>query len=137
MIAPQWLETLVQLVANAMEGYTALGPLSYRYRHQDGVWEIVLYPTPIALRGGPDHGAIIVPGFSLDLKPLLDRFEEVIAVSWTTQPFGPDDSANPSVSIEGRFQGQTTYLQILAETPPDESPGLTLDMPSTDAGALH
>ncbi|MGF1614812.1 MAG: hypothetical protein ACFCVA_13130 [Gammaproteobacteria bacterium] len=137
MLEPPWLETLVQQVANAIEAHSALGSLCYRYRHQDGVWEIVLYPTSIALRGGPDDGAIIVPGFSLDLKPLLDSFEEIIAVSWTTQPFGPDDSDNPSIAIEGRFQGQTTYLQILAEAPPDESPGLTLDMSSADASALH
>ena len=64
-------------------------------------------------------------------------FEEVIAVNWTTQPFGLDDWDNPSISIESRFQGQAVYLQILAEAPADESPGLTLDMPIADHGELH
>ncbi len=137
MITPPWLEALLELVENAMEAHSALGPLGCRYRHEDALWEIMLYPTPVALRGGPDDGTVVVSGFSLDLKQLLEAFEEVIAVNWTSQAFGPHDSDNPSISIESRFQGQAVYLQILAEAPADESPGLTVDMPIADHGELH
>ena len=58
-------------------------------------------------------------------------------MNWTTQPFGPDDADNPSISIESRFQGQAVYLQLLAEAPADEPPGLTLDMPIAKHGELH
>jgi hypothetical protein len=137
MIMPPWLEALVELVANAMEAHSALGTLGCRYCHEDDLWEIVLYPTPVALRGGPDDETVVSPGFSLDLKQLLETFEEVDAVNWTTQPFGPDDSDNPSIAIESRFQGQAVYLQILSEAPPDEPPGLTVDVPSAIPGELH
>lgn len=137
MTTPPWLEALVELVANAMQAHSALGPLAYRYRHEDDVWAIVLYPTPVALRGGPDDGTVVFPGFSLDVKQLLAIFEELVAVNWTTQPFGPEDLDNPSITIEGRFQGQSVYLQILAEAPPDEAPRLTLDVRGADPSELH
>ncbi len=137
MTTPPWLETLVELVANTLEAHSALGPLGGRYRQEDDLWAIMLYPTPVALRGGPDDGTVVSPGFSLDVKQLLALFEEVVAVNWTTQPFSPEDSDNPSITIEGRFQGQSVYLQILAEAPPDEAPGLTLDVPCAVPGELH
>lgn len=137
MITPPWLEALVELVANAVEAHSAMGPLGLRYRQEDGFWEIMIYPTPMALRGGPEDGTVFIPGFSLDLKQLLEAFEEVITVNWTTQPFGPHDSDNPSISIESRFQGQAVYLQILAEAPADEPPGLTVDVPIAGHGKLH
>lgn len=137
MTTPSWLEALVDCVANAMEAHSALGPLAYRYRPEDDLWAIVLYPTPVALRGGPNDGRVVSPGFSLDLKQLLAIFEEVVAVNWTTQPFAPEDSDNPSIAIEGQFQGQAVFLQILAEAPPDEAPGLTLDVPGADPSELH
>ena len=137
--APLWLDTLLDHVAQAMEAHSVLGPLGYRYLEEpEGeFWAIQIYPTVVELRGGPEDGTLIAPGFSLDLKSLLEAFEDVVAVSWVAQPFGPDDTDNPSVSIEGRYQGQAVYLQLLTEAPEDEPPGLTVDLPAPDPGGLH
>lgn len=137
MLTPRWLEPRVERVANTMQAHSALGPLAYRYRQEDDLWAIVLYPRPVALRGRPNDGSIVSPGFSLDLKQLLAIFEEVVAVNWTTQPFAPEDSDNPSIAIEGQFQGQAVFLQILAEAPSEEAPGLSLDVPGADPSELH
>lgn len=136
-ITPPWLEALVELIANAMEAHSALGPLGYRYRCEDELWEIVLYPTPVALHGGPEDGMVVSPGFSLDLKQVLETFEEVLAAHWTAHPFSPSDCDHPSVSIEGRYQGRAVFLRILAEAPDDEPPGLAVEIPSADHGGMH
>jgi hypothetical protein len=135
-VPPRWLDTLIEDVMNGVEGHSLIGTFGYRYRSaddadDDDVWEVVLYPTPIELRGGDQHGAVIDPGFSLDLLALLALFDNVVAFQWTAHPFLPGDRAFPAVAIEGTVQGHGVSLQIQATAPDDEPPGMTFDVPPT------
>ncbi len=136
---PYWLETLVDLIGNAMEPHSFSGPLGYRYRHdtEDELWEVMVYPTPVSLEGGPEDSAVVSPGFTLDLMPVLDAFEALEAVYWTAQSLDPYDSLSPSVAIEGRYQEHDVFLQILAEAPEDEPPGAAVTIPTSEHGTLH
>ena len=122
---PPWLDRLVETVAENMEAVSAMGPLGFRYGEDDGFWEVILYPTPVELVGGAMDGEVVAPGFTLDLEGLRSAFEQIEALSWNSLGFGEDEG--PYMVIEGTFQGQPVYLQVLAHAPEDKEPGMKLD----------
>ncbi len=135
---PAWIEALFEEIMNGIEAHSP-GNFGYRYgdADEDDLWEILLYPTPVELHGGTDDSALGIPGFSLDVKAVCDAFDVIDSLYWTAHSFGPHDQDNPSVAIEGRYQGHSVYLRILAYAPEDEPPGLTLALPSPDTDPLH
>ena len=111
-----------------MEAHCASGPLAFRWHQEDDFWEIAVYSTPGEIVGGAQDGAVIVPGFSLDMQGLISAFEKVAVFHWRSQSFGPHDNLGPHVSIEGVYQGHEVWLQVLAEAPEDEEPGFKVDL---------
>ncbi len=126
--APHWRTSLVDVVGGCMEAYSPQGSLAFRWGEEGGFWELMVYSTPGEVVGGADDGALLVPGFSLDVQELMSAFEEVVAVHWRSQSFGPHDDAGQHISLEGVFQGHQVYLQVLAEAPADEQPGFKVDL---------
>ena len=122
-----WLQELVEAVASCMEAHSAMGGMGWRYHEDDELAELVVYATPVELVGGKHDGAIVIPGFSLDVQALQDVFERVTELQWNAQGLGPDDDDGPHISIEGTYQGHHVWLRVLAEAPEDEEPGLKLD----------
>jgi hypothetical protein len=96
-----------------------------RYREEEGFWDVWVFPTPVELVGGAHDGAVVVPGFSLDLEELQAVFDEVVAFVWNA--LGLNYPEGSYVSIEGVFQGRELYLQVSARAPEDEEPGLKVD----------
>lgn len=133
---PSWLETLVDIVANCIEAHNAMGSLEYRYSLDEDLTELIVYPAPVELVGGAVDGAIVVPGFSLDVLALQSVFEPVEAVSWQAHGLGPHDLEGPHLSVEGRYQGHAVWLQVLAEPPQETEPGLRLDTSGTEPDSL-
>jgi hypothetical protein len=122
-----WLHTLVDAVADCMATHHPMGAMGWRYQEEDESVELIVYATPVALVGGAHDGAIVVPGFSLDVQALQALFEGVTALQWQAHGCGPDDEEGPHLSLEGTYQGHHVWLRVLAEAPDDEEPGLTLD----------
>lgn len=122
---PAWLQALVEAVCGHLSADTAMGPMGFRCLEEDGFWMVLLYPTPVELLGGAHDGAVVAPGFTLDLEGLREEFDEVIAFSW--QALGFPDGPGPHVSIEGMRQGHKVFVEILAHPPDDEEPGMRLD----------
>jgi hypothetical protein len=122
-LAPDWLEDLIEAVAGCMEVDEPMGSLGYRWHDEDGdFWEIDLYPTPIELVGGAVDGAIVDPGYSLDLAALQEVFERIDALYWNTH--GYHGSEPPFVSLEGIYEGREVYLRVLSAAPDGEEPGM-------------
>src|SRR5262245_30945899 len=95
---PDWLDTLVATVANAMMAHGLPGRMGFRYAEEDGTWEVLVYTLPVELVGGPHDGEVVAPGFSLDVEQLRSAFTRVDAISWQAQSFGEHDNG-PLVSI--------------------------------------
>jgi hypothetical protein len=102
-----------------------MGPLGYWWREEEGLWEFTVFPTPVELVGGSVDGAVVAPGFHLDLEQLRAAFERVVDFGWNA--LGVVDPDGPYVWLEGIYQGQEIFLRVLAEAPEDEEPGLKLD----------
>jgi hypothetical protein len=123
-----WVEELAARVAGCIEAHSPMGPMKWLYLDDEqGLGELVVYPTPVELVGGEEDGAIVIAGFSLDLHELLAAFDQVTSLQWYAQGLGPYDRDGPHVSLEGIYQGYEVGLRVLAEPPEDEEPGLQLD----------
>jgi hypothetical protein len=110
-----------------MEARSVMGAMGWRYLEDDALVELVVYATPVELVAGAYDGAIVMPGFSLDVQAFQEVFERVIALQWHAQGFGPGDEDGPHLSIEGTYQGHHVWRRVLAEAPDDAEPGLQLD----------
>jgi hypothetical protein len=93
---------------------------------EDGAWALRGHRGTSRRGGGADDGAVVIPGFSLDLQALLAHFDRVEAFQWYPSGLGPYDPEGPCVSIEGLYQGHNVWLRLLAESPAEEEPGLQL-----------
>lgn len=120
-----WLDELHDAVSACVEADSPMGPMGLRYREEDGLWDVWIYPTPVELVGGADDGEVVVPGFALDLDGLRAAFESVAAFGWNA--LGLIHPEGPHVYVEGVFEGREVYLQVLAYAPEGEKPGLKLD----------
>jgi hypothetical protein len=120
-----WLALLHEAVSACVEAESPMGPLGLRYREEEGFWEVWIYPTPVELMGGRHDGEVVVPGFTLDLDRLRASFDSVVAFGWNA--LGLNHSEGPHISVEGIFQGREVYLQVLAQAPEDEEPGMKFD----------
>jgi len=124
---PAWLGSLVDEIGNCVEAHAAMGPLGYRWSEESGAWDVIVYPTPVLLRGGEADGMIVSPGFSLDVNGLLSRFDQVADVRWSVYGHRLSPSGGQEITIEGVYAGHELFLQLLAEPPEDEEPGMELD----------
>lgn len=129
---PTWLETLVDIISNCIEPHSPMGPLEYGYLLEEDIIELIVYPTPVELVGGAADGAVVVPGFSLDLQALQSAFERVEAVHWQAHDMGPHDFDGPHLSVEGLYEGHSVWLRLLSEPPEETEPGLRLDTSGTE-----
>lgn len=120
-----WLDHLLEVVAGCVEADSTMGPLGLRYREEESFWEVWAYPTPVELVGGAHDGEVVVPGFRLDLEALRAAFESVVAFGWDA--LGLNDPGGPHIYIEGVFRGREVLLQVLAQAPAGEEPGLKFD----------
>lgn len=120
-----WLDKLLEGVSSCVEPDSPMGPLGLRYWEEEGFWEIWIYPTPVELIGGAHDGEVVVPGFSLDLEQLRSAFDSIAHSGWNS--LGLNFPEGPYVHVEGVFHGREVYLQVLAQAPEDEEPGLKFD----------
>jgi hypothetical protein len=126
--APQWLVSLVDAAGDCMEVHCECGPLAFRWGSDRDLWEVRIYYAPGEAVGGADDGAMLAPGFTLDLTRLTSVFDKLTEVCWRSHSFGPHDQEGPHVSMEGVYQGHHVWLQVLAEAPEGEEPGFKVDL---------
>src|SRR4051812_38888655 len=129
---PAWLEELVEAVADCLTADSPMGPLGFRYGEDEGSWEVVVYPTPVELLGGAHDGAVVAPGFAMDLEGLRAAFDRVDDLGWSA--LGLHDPDGPHVWVEGVYGGREVWLRVLAQAPEDEGPGMKLDVSGRGRG---
>ncbi len=126
---PTWLESLIDVIAECMEHHDQIGPLGYLYNIDADLWEIIVYPCSLELAGETRESTLVAPRFSLDLELLRSAFEQLETIFWVAHDIGPYDTFGPHIALEGIYQGNKVYLQILAYAPDDEDLVMPLDIP--------
>jgi hypothetical protein len=94
-------------------------------------YTVFLYPCPIETVGGANDGAWRIPGLSWDVGAVVNLFDEIEQMTFSTVNHTPSDDfrdemgrrlvALPSLSITGRCR-RTTVTLIFAGTPPPSAP---------------
>ena len=100
----EWLDRLLETVADCTVADSPMGPLAYRYGEDEGFWEINVYPTPVELVGGAVDGEVVAPGFTLDIEELRAAFDRIVELVWHSMGFPHDEG--PRLVVEGVYQGR-------------------------------
>jgi hypothetical protein len=125
---PEWMERLVEAIAANMAAHGPESPLGVRYRQLDDVCDLVVYPMPVEMIGGPHDGGRACPSFSLDLDGLLSAITHVNSVTWDAHGAGlENDGVGPCVVIQGEFAEYQILLRVLANAPADVEPRVKVD----------
>ncbi len=120
---PDWLASLTDQVAAVFVAVDLLAPLACHYSTNEGLWEVTLFAAPTEIIGGPQDGRVRPSRFHLDVKPLLEQFDQVDSAYWQAQGLGRDDDLGPHFGIEGTYQGHHVWLRLPALPPKRFPPG--------------
>jgi hypothetical protein len=124
MVAPpHWLKVLGDRVASAIYPIDILPPLGCHYQLVDGVWEVTLFASQTEVIGGPRDGSRTPSRFHLDIKALLELFDEVHGCSWQSMTVDEADDLGAHVSVEGLYEQHHVWLRLPARAPECFDPG--------------
>ncbi|MEK6238190.1 MAG: hypothetical protein N2C14_26040 [Planctomycetales bacterium] len=117
---PAWLHDVIQAATGCMTVSTPV-PAGAQYAEENGLHEVLLYPTPVELMGGAQDGGLATPSFSVDLEAFRGVLDKVVDFGWDAH--GDPEHAVPHVWLEGSHAGNNVLLRVLAFPPEDEEPG--------------
>ncbi|MDO8945465.1 MAG: hypothetical protein Q7U75_19940 [Desulfobacterales bacterium] len=86
---------------------------------------MTLFAGSTEIVGGRRDGAVKLSRFSVDLKSIVEQFDQI---GWQSHGLGASrgDELGPHVSIEGLYQGQAVWLRVLAGAPQQFAPARRL-----------
>ena len=135
---PDWLLELVNKVCDCMDPLSLMGQLGYRWLDPDnpvnvtGAWVLGVYPCSNELRGGQEDGALVHPGFRLNISSFLSGFSAVENMVWTHPTSYNSNLEGPRFCIEGTYSNHKLRFQIFAVAPADEDASLIIDTANGD-----
>jgi hypothetical protein len=126
-LCPPWIDDLTEAVGHCIE--TGLVPVAYdvwgpdepdQAEDLDDPWEVHFYPSVSELVGGPKDGALIYPGLSVDVLGLLESFEDIEDLSWSSRSRNREPRYDGAVlDLLGWYTGHPVRLRIFDEPPDD------------------
>lgn len=132
---PPWLFGLIRSIGALFRPLGFLGQLGFRYLAPDATgnttqrWLVGVYLVPTELSGGSKDGAMILPGFGINLLAMANLFSSVTTLEWRVPRGYTDGLAGPEVWLEGVYHGtESVQLHVYADCPADEFPALVLDV---------
>lgn len=133
--SPTWLRKLIREIGELIRPLGFIGQLGFRYLAPDASgnttrrWLVGVYLVPTELSGGSKDGAMILPGFGINLLSLVNLFSEITTLEWRVPRGYTDGLAGPEVWLEGVYHGtESVQLHVYADCPADEFPALVLDV---------
>lgn len=131
---PRWLARCANLATQAFHSADRLAPVGCHFHRHERArdlppqWEITLFVSSTEVYGGALDGQLAVSRLMLDLKALIEVFDEVDSFYWQAQTMADDDQLGPHVGVEGQFEGHAVWLRITAESPSPFEPGRVADV---------
>ena len=110
-----WIHRALDRLEACLE-LQSLGGISWRLTDDE---LLIVAPVRIEVVGGRDDGSDVFPLFVFDVGAFVEIFDEPPDVRWATGPM-------PSVSIEGKIDGEAAWIEVQAEPFEDEEPHFTL-----------
>ena len=123
MTVPPWLRELADAVAEQIAPADLLSPIGCHFCELDGRWEISVFASSTEFVGGRRDGRRQQSKFSLNLLRVLALLDNVQACHWQSRAIAPSDELGAHFSVEGKYQGHSVWLRVLAEAPRRFTPG--------------
>jgi hypothetical protein len=112
----RWVERVLDQLDQSLE-WQSPGALSWRF-HEDEHW-LRLAPSVVELVGGADDGESVYPFFSLHLSHLIEIFDRLPEMLWSTM--------GNEFSLEGKINGEDAWITFSRDPFDDEEPQDVLD----------
>jgi hypothetical protein len=110
-----WIKEFVRTVSSSLLPERSTPHLGFRYRVDDGNWEISVYP----IHAGGDHegaeGSGESPSFAWNIEELRSNFDSIDGSGWYAVP--PGGTGYPYLWIEGNYQTHEVFLRLLPGEP--------------------
>ena len=131
-IRPAWLVTFTEAVAEMFDPAAGVGRVGFDCRLDEEGWFAALYLGAVELVGGKSDGQTERPGFTFDLKALLEHYSRVDALSWNVLDHGDGNHADGKddpgprsfLSIDGIVAGNRLRMEVHSAAPGALGPGL-------------
>lgn len=88
------------------------------FQESDDRWSCVVFPGATELCGGPDDGALVLPGIIADIPDLMLCFDILDSCRFISPPPEMRDEQSTYLAIEGRID-DVNLLFCLLSAPPD------------------
>ncbi len=126
---PQWLQHLVQQIADLFEPLRDVARVGFDCRMDEQGWLIRMYLGTTEIIGGPKDGQIEHASFRMDVQQLVGLFEQVDRIEWysvaNSEPEEFDGQLRSLLSVVAKAsEGQRVQLELLASPPRYAPPGL-------------
>lgn len=96
-----WVEKFLDQLDLSLE-WQSLGTLAWRFYEDEGWLQIA--PASLEVVGGADDGETVFPFFSLHVAKLIEVFDDVPDMLWTTM--------DGEFSLEGKIDGHDAWVTI-------------------------
>lgn len=115
---PSWIEEFVQQLSYCLLPQEVPAPLGCHYHHEDGCWEIALFPAMRKPSRSEEYGREYrFSPFTFDLQQALPMFEEIQHLDWVAMPASHENEVGPHLLIEGVVNNEAVLMRICAEVP--------------------
>ena len=128
---PAWMRRVLDAVSKGFSPEASCGPLGYVWippdEYSDEPWKVAVFPTPIEVLGGRNDGAIILPGFRVDLMHVIDSFDNFPQITWRAPSEYTGELDGPCVGFVGKLKKVKLELFIFDEPPNGFKPTVLYD----------
>jgi hypothetical protein len=124
---PAWVDAFTEAVGHCVK--SGVVPVAYdvwgpddpeKPEARDNAWVVHFYPALSEMVGGPDDGAMVYPGLTVDVLSLLDPFDDIHDLSWSSQSRNRETRYDGAVlDVTGLYRGHPVWLRIFDEPPDD------------------
>lgn len=112
----RWVEKFLDQLDLSLE-WQSLGTMAWRFSEEEG-W-LLIAPCPLEVVGGADDGDSVYPFYSLHIASLIEVFDEVPEVLWSTM--------NGELSLEGKIDGEDAWITFHERPFEDQTPRDVVD----------
>jgi hypothetical protein len=124
---PDWVDEVVDAVGDCMVtdmapmAFDVWGPDDPEAESLDDPWLVHFYPSLTEMVGGPKDGAVVFPGFTLDIQSLQECLDDIDELSLSSKAMNREQRYDGTVlDLLGWYQEHPIWVRIF-DVPPDDA----------------
>lgn len=98
--------------------YVIFGNVSCKMQYENGVWELMIFPSGQELVGGSEDGKIVFPGFNLNVGKFKKLFDKGCRMSFNCM----SKNITEHLMFVGKIDGHAARVAVLVAPPLYQKP---------------